>query len=77
MELSKPGKSVYLKIAIWYDEPNNRIHMTSNEIEGFHTWVTADPKSVRCHSTLYEKLARCLHEAGAPAPMEGGIDRPK
>lgn len=37
MERSKPGKSVYLEIAIWYDKPNDRIHITSGEIEGFHT----------------------------------------
>ena len=68
MERSKPGKSVYLQVAIWYDEPNDRIHMTSGEVKGFHTWVTNNPKSVRYHRTLYAKLVRCLRKAGAPAP---------
>jgi hypothetical protein len=68
MRTSKPGNSVYLDVGIWYDDEQGHIHMTARNVEGFHTTVNADPASKRGHPNLFGKLARCLREAGAPAP---------
>jgi len=68
MEISKPGKSVYLEVGIWFDEGQGQIHMTAKNVAGFHTTVNGNPNSVRGHPNLFNKLAACLKEAGAPAP---------
>ena len=68
MRTSKPGKSVYLDVGIWYDEDQGHIHITAKNVKGFHTTVNADSASKRGHPNLFRKLAKCLKEAGAPAP---------
>src|SRR3546814_12374142 len=68
MRSSKPGNSVYLDIGVWYDEQQGHIHMTARNVDGFHTTVSADPTSKRGHPNLFAKLAKCLRDAGAPAP---------
>jgi len=68
MEVSKPGKSVYLNVGIWYDEKQGHIHLTAKNVEGFHSTITDDPNSVRGHPNLFWKLAKVLKEAGAPHP---------
>ena len=74
MQTSKPGKSIYIKLGVWYDEGTGHIHLASNEIAKFHTTV-CDAKvrldgtlSRRGHANLFAKLARLLKAAGAPHP---------
>jgi hypothetical protein len=68
MQTSKPGKSVYLSVGVWYDEDQGHIHLTAKDVHGFHTTVSPDPNSKRGHPNLFGKLAKCLRDAGAPAP---------
>ena len=70
LKASKPGKSVYLDVGVWYDEDQGHIHLTARNVEGFHTTVSPDPSSVRGHPNLFAKLAKALKEAGAPGPAE-------
>ena len=65
---SKPGKSVYLEMGIWYDEDQDHIHMTAKGVPGFHTTVNANAESKRGHPNMFGKLAKVLRDAGAPAP---------
>jgi hypothetical protein len=67
MRASKPGKSVYLELGIWYDEAQGHIHLTAKNVPGFHTTVSANPTSRRGHPNLFGKLAKCLRDSGAPA----------
>lgn len=67
MELSKTGKSVYLKIGFWL-EKDGSIHMTGLGEQGFHVAVNADPKKPNGHRTLFPRLAKCLKKMGAPSP---------
>ena len=68
MQRSKLGKTVYLKIGVWYDAEQGHIHMTVPDSRWFHTTLNPKPESKRGHPNLFGKLARCLREAGAPAP---------
>ena len=68
VNVSKPGKSVYLEVGIWYDEAQDSIHMTAKGVDGFHTTINRKPESIRCHENLFGKLAGCLRDAEAPAP---------
>ena len=68
MRTSKSGKTVYLDIQIWFDEEQNNIHIAGKGIT--QTTVKVDRKSKRGHPNLFKKLAKCLREAGAPAPPE-------
>ena len=43
-------------------------------VAGLHTTVSADPTGRRGHPNLFGKLAKCLKEAGAPAPHVEGED---
>lgn len=70
MELSKPGKSVYAEIGVWWDKETGQIHLTIPNSGWFHTTVNAKDGSIRCHKNLFAKLARLLREQGAPAPRE-------
>jgi len=73
MRTSEPGKSVYLDVGIWYDEEQGHIHLTAKGVPGFHTTVNGDATSKRGHPNLFNKLAKCLRDAGAPAPaVENG-----
>ena len=68
MRKSKPGKSVYFEIGVWYDETQGAIHVTAPGVPGFHTTVRQDPRLKRGHPNLFDKLAKCLRDKGAPAP---------
>jgi hypothetical protein len=68
VQASEPGNSVYLQIGVWYDQERGDIHVTARGVRGFHTTVRSDPKSKRGHPNLFDKLARCLRDAGAPHP---------
>jgi hypothetical protein len=59
-------KTVKLNVGIWYNEATGHIHIAAKD--QFIATVTSDPKSKRCHENLFGKLAKCLREAGAPAP---------
>jgi hypothetical protein len=74
MRTSKPGKSVYLDVGIWFDENQGHIHMTAKGVDGFHTTVAPNPDSKRGHPNLYMKLAKCLRDAGAPHPEIPNVD---
>jgi hypothetical protein len=69
MDVSKPGKTVYLEVGIWYNEDQDNIHITAKDFGGFHSTVNGNPASVRGHPNLFNKLAACLREAGVPAPQ--------
>ncbi|MCY4463470.1 MAG: hypothetical protein OXC26_24210 [Albidovulum sp.] len=70
MRKSKPGNSIYFEIGVWYNEKKNSIHITARDVHGFHTTVRQDPKLKRGHPNLFGKLAKLLHEKGAPSPMK-------
>jgi hypothetical protein len=80
METSKPGESVYLSVGIWYNEKDGEIHMARRVIpkdgSRFHTRVGASSTNVRGHPSLFKALAKCLKEAGAPAPEVSHAPRP-
>lgn len=61
------GKTVYLDgVGVWWNEEDNHIRM---RLPGRKpTTVKAKVDSVRGHPDLFEKLARCLADAGAPHP---------
>lgn len=65
----KGGNTVYLNVGAWYDQDTGHIHLTLPNSAWFHTTVTDDATSKRGHPNLYGKLARALHEAGAPGPV--------
>ena len=67
MATTKPGKTVYLEIGVWYDEKRGDIHIADKD-RGFITTVNANPASDRGHRNLFNKLAKCLRKAGVPAP---------
>lgn len=50
----QPGKTVYVKIGIWYDEKKGHIHIAAPGVDGFHTTVTDKEGSIRYHGNLYE-----------------------
>ena len=67
MRKSGNGKSVHLEIGFWLNDDGS-IHMTANDVKGFHIAVNADPAKRNGHPTLYRRLAMCLAEMGAPSP---------
>ncbi len=68
MKKSKTGRTAYLNLSIWYNEDTGHIHMVIPDTGWFHTTVNDKPDSTRQHKNLFHKLARCLQEAGLPAP---------
>lgn len=69
MRVSKNGKSVHLEVGFWLHDDGS-IHLTSNEIEGFHVAVNSSPSRRNGHPTLFRRLAQCLRDVGAPSPPE-------
>ena len=65
---SKPGKSVYVQMGIWYNDETKEIHLTAQGVEGFHTTVNDKHDSIRGHKNLFGKLAKVLADNGAPHP---------
>ena len=74
MRKSKPGNSIYLEMGVWYDEGQESIRMTASGVPGFHTTVRRDPRLKRGHPNLFDKLAKCPRDNGAPAPQEAPSD---
>lgn len=74
LEISKSdGKTVYLEnVHVWYEESNDQIHLAVPDIPGFHTWISRDRNSIRCHKNLYDKLAAVLRNARVLAPPQRG-----
>ena len=73
---TKDGKTIYFQISVWYNEENDRIHISSGKTidsEGFITTVNANPKSKRGHPNLFKKLAKLLREHDVPAPDTDGL----
>ena len=68
MEISKPGRSVYVRMGVFYNEDTGQIHLTAPETKWLHTTVNNKPGSKRCHPNMFAKLARILKESGAPSP---------
>jgi hypothetical protein len=70
-ELSKPGKTVYIKLGVWYNEKTGEIHLTGLDtgVKDFHTTVNNKSDIARCHRNLFRKLTTALELAGAPHPV--------
>ena len=67
-EASKPGKSVYVRMGVWWDPDHGHIHLTAPGVHGFHSTLNDTPGSKRCHENLFRKLAKLLRDEGAPHP---------
>jgi hypothetical protein len=76
-EISKPGKSVYVRMGVWWDEEQGHIYLTAPGVHGFHTTLNDTPGSKRCHQNMFYKLAKLLRDAGAPHPLIQGPGRAK
>lgn len=59
-------KSIRLDLRVWFDPTSRHIKLAGPGLTA--STVSNDPASKRYHPNLYRKLARCLREAGAPAP---------
>jgi hypothetical protein len=59
-------KSIPLELRVWYDPASKHIKLAGEGLTA--STVSNDPASTRYHPNLYRKLARCLAEAGVPAP---------
>lgn len=65
LELGGEGsKYVRMSIDFWYQEDDRSIHITSRDVDGFHTTVKDDPESKRHHGNLYMKLRKVLEAQG-------------
>ena len=62
------SKSIALELRVWYDPVSRHIKLAGRGLTA--STVSNDPASKRYHPNLYKKLARCLREAGVPAPDE-------
>jgi hypothetical protein len=45
------------------------IHLTANDVKGFHVRINSDGTHQNGHPTLFRRLAACLRDMGAPAPI--------
>ena len=61
MRVSKGGKSVHLEVGFWLHKDGS-IHLTANDVKGFHVAINEDPKRKNGHPTLYKRLSKCLAE---------------
>lgn len=61
-----PGKTIYPKVGVWYDEKDQTIHLRIAE-QGLST-VSSNPKLKRGNPHLFAKLAKALRDAGVPYP---------
>ena len=68
------GNTAYLNVGVWYDKESGHIHLTLPRSGSFHTTVTNEAGSKRCHPNLFAKLSRALKEAGVPGPDVGEAD---
>ena len=67
MKLSKKGRSVYTEVGFWL-EKDGSIHLAIKGDPRGHVAVNQDPTKRNGHPTLFNRLAKALNEAGAPAP---------
>ena len=65
------ARTVRLELSVWYDDKSRHIKLAGKGLTA--STVSNDPASRRYHPNLYRKLAKCLREAGVPAPpMDAG-----
>jgi hypothetical protein len=63
------GKSVEMTIKFWWNPRDRSIHIRGGGRPALLiSTVNANPASKRGNPNLFGKLARCLKQAGAPAP---------
>ena len=63
------GNTVYLdNVGVWWNQKTGDIHLTVQSVPGFHSTVSANPKSKRGNPNLFYKLAKCLRAVDAPHP---------
>lgn len=68
-----PGRSVVFEdgdgLAVWYEEAEGNLHFVSNiPGRGFHVAINRDPAKAHGHPVLFDRLAACLRQVGAPHP---------
>lgn len=68
--MSEATKSVNLNVRIWYDPEQGIIRLASSDGHDLITTVNGEAKNARGHPNLFNKLAKCLRDAGKPAPPE-------
>jgi hypothetical protein len=56
-------------MTVWWNEEDGHIHLTAEDVAGFHTRVGPDPCSKRGHPNLFSKLAKVLRDHGAAHPV--------
>lgn len=59
-------KTVRLDVGIWFNEETGHIHIAA--ANSFISTVSDDPESRRYHPNLFQKLAKCLMNAGVSHP---------
>lgn len=63
------GKSVKMTIKFWWNPKDRSIHIRGEgRPASIISTVKVDPTSSRGNPNLFEQLAECLKQAGAPAP---------
>ena len=67
MKLKKEGRCVYAEAGFWL-EKSGSIHITFIGDTRGKLAIKADPAEPNGHNKLYQRLAKFLEEAGAPAP---------
>lgn len=64
IKVGAPGtKTVRFEAGTWYDATTGHTHLTIPGHRSFHTTVTDNPGSDRCHENLLRKLKQVLVEA--------------
>jgi hypothetical protein len=67
MRLSEKGNSVTMEIQIWLAK-DGAIHMTGPLGASFHVAIRPDAVHSTSPPYLFQELAKCLKQMGAPAP---------
>ncbi len=65
-------KYVRMEINFWYDRGLDEIHISSNDVPGFHIALIGEPNSRRGHPTLHKRLKAILQEVGRWPEEDGG-----
>jgi hypothetical protein len=63
---AKSRKSLDGEVSFWWMPRKQAIHLRIADVG--MTTVSRKPGTARYHKHLFNKLARCLREAGRPAP---------
>lgn len=61
MRISENGKSVHIEVGFWL-QVDGSIHLTSNDVKGFHVAINENPERRNGHPTLYKRLKAILSE---------------